>query len=181
MEMEGFLKKLEAAQGWLVSEYTNIRTGQAAPGILDNVRVESYGTKVPLNQVGSINIEDARTLRVSAWDGDSVGDIERAILDADLGVGVITDSSGLRVTFPELTGERREQLLKLAKTKLEEARVRVKSARDDMMKSIDSKAKDKEISEDDMHREKENAQNKVEEMNKKLEELYEQKEKEINS
>ena len=178
--MDDLNKKVEAAAQWLVGEYSGIRTGQASPGFLDNIKVDSYGTKVPVNQVGSVSIEDARTLRVSAWDSDSVSAIERAIIDADLGVGVVTDSQGLRVTFPQLTGERRTQLLKLAKQKQEEARVRVRSARDETMKSIDSKHKSKEIGDDDARKQRENVQKVIDEANKKLEALYVKKEAEIN-
>ncbi len=179
--MEDLAKKLEAAREWLVAEYTGIRTGQAAPGFLDSIRVDSYGAKVPINNVASVGIEDARTLRVSPWDSSNVSAIERAIVDADLGVGVVTDSSGLRVTFPELTGERRAALLKLAGSKMEEARVRVRGAREERMKGLDALVKSKEMGEDEARREKERAQKLVDEANQKLEALYAQKEKEINN
>lgn len=179
--MDDYTKKLAGASEWLRGEYAGIRTGQASPGILDAVKVESYGSKMPVNQVASIGIEDARTLRVSPWDSSNVAAIERAIIDADLGVGVVTDSSGLRVTFPELTGERRDTLLKLAKQKLEEARVRVRGVRDEKMKSIESKSKAKEIGEDEARRLKDGAQKQVDEANKALDALYSQKEKEINN
>lgn len=178
--MEDLEKKLQTSHDWLRGEYSGIRTGQAAPGFLDNIKVDSYGSKVAINQVGSVGIEDARTLRISPWDRDSISAIERAIIDADLGVGVITDSSGLRVTFPELTGERRAQLLKLAKQKLEEARVRVRGVRDEAMKSIDAATKAKEMGEDDARRKRETVQKQIDEANKKLETLYDDKEKEIN-
>ena len=163
-----------------MGEYAGVRTGQASPGFLDAIRVDSYGTKVPINNIASIGIEDARTLRISPWDSGNISALERAIMDADLGIGVVTDSSGLRVSFPELTGERRTALLKLAKQKLEEARVRIRSAREDKMKSFDTQVKNKEMGEDDARREKEKAQKVVDEANKKLEALYDQKEKEIS-
>lgn len=178
--MEDFVKKLAAAEEWLRGEYTSIRTGQASPGILDNIKVDSYGTKVPINQVGSVGIENARTLRISPWDNDSIAAIERSLIDADLGVGVVTDSSGVRVTFPELTGERRATLLKLAGQKFEEARVRVRSARDEKMKTIDAQVKAKELGEDDARREKDKVQKQIDEANKKLESIYNEKEKEIS-
>lgn len=178
--MDDFTQKLDSAVTWLRGEFSGIRTGQATPSILDSVRVDSYGTKVPINQVGSVSIEDARTLRVSAWDSDSVSAIERAIIDADLGLGVVTDSSGLRVTFPELTGERRTSLIKLAGQKFEEARVRVRSTRDEKMKGIESKVKAKDLGEDEARREKEKAQKQIDETNKKLESLYGEKEREIS-
>lgn len=177
--MDELQKKLNGAAEWLRGEYVAIRTGQAAPGILDSVRVDSYGAKVPINQVGSINIEDARTLRVSPWDRDSIVAIERAIIDADLGVGVVTDSQGLRITFPELTGERRDQLLRLAKQKLEEARVRVRSVRDERIKDIEARNKAKDLGDDDARREKETVQKKIDEANQQLEALYDRKESEI--
>lgn len=179
--MNDLNKKLEAAADWLRGEYTGIRTGQASPSFLDNVKVDSYGTKVPINNVGSVGIENARTLRIAPWEPDNIAAIERAIIDADLGVGVVTDSQGLRVNFPELTGERREQLLKLAKQKLEEGRVRVRSARDEVMKSIDAKQKSKAIGEDEARRDRDTVQKQIDVSNKKLEALYLEKEKEINS
>ncbi len=178
--MDDFSKKLESMREWLTAEYSGVRTGQASPGFLDSIRVDSYGTKVPINNVASVGIEDARTLRVSPWDSSNVSAIERAIVDADLGVGVITDSSGVRVTFPELTGERRAALLKLAGAKLEEARVRVRNVREEKMKGLDALVKSKEIGEDEARREKDKAQKLVDEANQKLEALYAQKEKEIS-
>lgn len=179
--MDDFAKKLTTTEEWLRGEYASIRTGQASPGILDAIKVESYGAKMPVNQVASIGIEDARTLRVAPWDSSTIPSIERAIMDADLGLGVVTDSSGIRVTFPELTGERRATLLKLAKQKLEEARVRVRSARDEKMKSIESQSKAKEIGDDDARRAKESSQKQIDAVNQKLEALFDQKEKEINN
>ncbi len=178
--MDEFQKKLDGVAEWLRNEYVAIRTGQANPSLLDSVRVDSYGSKVALNQVGSVGIEDARTLRIAPWDSDSIGAIERALMDADLGIGVVTDSQGLRVSFPELTGERREQLIRLAKQKMEEGRVRVRNARDERMKNIESRNKAKEIGDDEARREKEQVQKQIDDINRKLEALYEQKEKEIN-
>lgn len=172
-------KKLEDISEWLQKEYSGIRTGQANPGLLDSVKVESYGTRVSLQQVGSIGIEDARTLRISLWDASQVAAVEKAVRDADLGVSIVSDSTGLRVIFPELTSERRAQLLKLAKTKLEESRVSVRSVRDEVMKDLESQFKANEISEDDKFSYKEKIQKSVEDYNSKLEVLFLKKEKEL--
>lgn len=177
--MDNLGTRLTETESWLQEAYAGIRTGQATPALLDTVKVDSYGTKVPINQVGSVGVEDARTLRISVWDADSIAAIERAILDADLGVSVATDSAGLRVVFPELTSERREQLLKVAKQKLEEARVSVRGVRDDVMKEIDAAEKAGDMSEDDKFRQKEQVQKQVEDANKKLDALYDAKEAEI--
>jgi ribosome recycling factor len=172
-------KKLDDVTDWLQKEYAGIRTGQANPGLLDSVRVDSYGTRVPLQQVGSVSIEDARTLRISLWDASQVKALEKAVQEADLGVGVVSDSSGVRVIFPELTSERRTQLLKLAKGKLEEARVSVRSARDEVMKELEKQFKEGGMGEDDKFTEKDKIQKLVEECNNKLENLCLRKEKEL--
>lgn len=172
-------QKFNEVIDWLVKEYTGIRTGQASPALLDNVKIESYGTYMSILQLGSISIEDVRTLRISAWDAGQVVAIEKGIREADLGVSVVTDSSGLRVIFPELTSERRVQLLKLAKNKLEDARISVRSVRDDEMKEIERQFKANEIGEDDKFTLKENIQKAVEETNNKLESLFNSKEREL--
>ena len=175
--MDDLQKRLDDTVSWLREAYAGIRTGQAAPALLDGIKVESYGAMMPINQVGTVGVEDARTLRVSTWDAGTIPAIERAITTADLGVSVATDSSGLRVVFPELTSERRTQLLKLAKQKLEDARVRVKGVRDDEMKAIE---KGEEMSDDEKFTKKNTVQGAIEKANKALEELYTQKETEIS-
>ncbi len=177
--MDNISEKLQEVTVWLQKEYSSIRTGQASPMLLDSVKVESYGTYMPINQVGSINIEDARTLRISVWDKQAVSAIERAIQDANLGISTVADSDGVRVIFPELTSERRVQLLKLAKAKLEDARISVRAVRDEIMKAIDKQQKDGEISEDDKFTQKETIQTKVDATNRALETLFIQKEAEL--
>ena len=178
--IQNFIERGEGIVGWLEKEYAGIRTGRATPMLLDLVQVESYGTRVPIQQVGSVSVEDARTLRISIWDQNAIKTTEKAITEADLGVSVVTDSSGLRVIFPELTGERRVQLLKLAKAKHEEARVSLRGARDEAMKEIDKLEKEGEMSQDEKFDAKENLQKKVDSYNNKLAGLLELKEKEIS-
>lgn len=165
---------------WLEREFAAVRTGKATPVLLDLVLVESYGSRVPIQQVGSVSVEDPRTLRISVWDKNSVRSVEKAIIDANLGVSVVTDSAGLRVIFPELTSERRTQLLKIAKAKLEEARVSIRAARDDANKEIDAAQKAGEMSEDAKFAAKDDLQKRVEAFNAKLGNLYDLKEKEIH-
>lgn len=165
---------------WLEREFSGIRTGRATPALLDLVQVESYGTRVPIVQVGSVSVEDARTLRISVWDQTALKAVEKAITDADLGVSVVADGSGIRVIFPELTSERRAQLLKIAKAKLEEARVSIRGARDEAIKEIDTLQKSGEMSEDQRFAGKEDLQKKVDTFNTNLNNLFELKEKEVN-
>jgi ribosome recycling factor len=173
-------KKLQEAKDWLVKEYSGIRTGQANPALLDSIRVESYGVMTQLNQVGSIGVEDARTLRISPWDASQSTAIEKAIREADFGVSIVTDSSGLRVIFPELSVERRAQLIKIAKSKLEDARITVRAIRDDEMKSIDKSEKSGDISEDEKFSKKQTVQEAVDHTNRELDQQYSQKEFELN-
>ncbi|MBI4086463.1 ribosome recycling factor [Candidatus Kaiserbacteria bacterium] len=166
---------------WLGKEFSGIRTGRATPALLDSIQVESYGARVPINQVGNVTVEDARTLRISPWDSTSIKPIEKAITDADFGVSVSADDKGVRVTFPELTSDRRTQLLKLAKSRLEEARVSLRKARDEIVKDIDQKESESELSGDEKFRTKEELQKRVDRANEQLNALFEKKEKEIHS
>ena len=174
-------KRLSESIQWLEREYSAIRTGQASPALLDGVKVEVYGAKMPIPQVGTVGIEDARTLRVTPWDAGNIVAMERAIQEADLGVSVATDSQGLRVIFPELTSERREQLRKLAKSKLEDARVAVRSVRDELMKTVEKAEKNGEISQDDLHRQKDLIQKEVDFVNSALEQHYKKKDAEVSA
>ncbi len=177
--MENVSEKLKEVDVWLQKEYSGIRTGQASPMLLDAVKVESYGSFMPINQVGSINIEDARTLRISVWDKSAVSAIEKAIREANLGISTVSDSDGVRVIFPELTSERRVQLMKLAKAKLEDARISVRGVRDEIMKSLDKQQKDGDISEDERFSQKEKVQAQVDATNRTLEALFDKKEAEL--
>ncbi len=172
---------IAATHEWLVKEMSGIRTGRATPTLLDGVQVEAYGARMPISQVASLSTEDARTLRITPWDASQVKEIERAITLANLGVSSAVDDKGLRVFFPELTSERREQLLKISKQKLEEARVALRGERDKVWSDIQAKEKDGKLSEDEKFRAKDEMQKLVDEGNKKLEELAERKEKEISS
>ena len=178
---EIFNNGAKEAKEWLTREFSGIRTGRATPQILDFVTVDSYGASMSLQQIASVSIEDARTIRVSIWDKGQVKAVEKAISDANLGLSVVTDDKGLRVMFPELTSERREQLLKLAKAKLEDARVSVRKARDESMKDIDQTEKDGDMSEDEKFRAKAELQKLVDAVNGDIEGYYSKKESEITS
>lgn len=176
-----FKKSIAGVEEWVKKEFSGIRTGQASPALLDGVKVDSYGTLSPLSQIGSVTGEGPRTLRITPWDASQTKEIEKAITLANLGVSVSVDDKGLRVNFPELTAERRTQITKIAKEKLEEGKKQVRSHRDDIMKDLQVKEKSGGMGEDEIRRYKNDAQKMVDEINKKLEELYTKKEKEILS
>src|SRR3989344_3043980 len=173
--------KLTGAKDWLQREYRSLRTGRASPAILDSVSVSAYGSMMPLKQLATIGTEDARTLRVQPFDAGTLKDIERAITAEDLGVGTTSDGMIVRVVFPELTSERRTQLVKLAKGKLEEASTTVRSARDEAWKDIQEKERGGKLTEDDKFRLKDELQKKIDAANGELEKAFEAKEKEMSS
>ena len=135
---------------------------------------------MPLKQVATVGVEDARTLRVQPFDAALLKDIERAITAANLGVGTSSDGATVRVSFPELTSERREQLTKLAKGKLEEARTTVRVARDEAWKEIQSREKEGTLTEDDKFQLKDDLQKRVDKVNEELEKAFESKQKEMS-
>ena len=161
-------------------EFSTIRTGRATPSILDGVKVEAYGTDMPINQVANIGVEDARVLRITPWDMSQVKSIEKAIIISDLGLSVSVDDKGLRVNFPDLTSDRRVALVKIAKQKLEDARVTLRNEREKAIKDIDAQEKEKKISEDEKFRMKADLQKAIDDANRVLDELFAKKEKEIS-
>ena len=160
---------------WLKREYTGISTGRATPAILDLVSVESYGSRTAIPHVASVTIEDPRTLRVAPWDKTQLKAIETALRDADLGLTVSVDDMGLRIFFPQLTTERRAQLVKVLKDRLEDARVKVRMLRQETQKDIEAEA----LPLDDAKRAADELQKKVEEYNGLLEDVFTKKEGEV--
>jgi len=138
-------KSVEALHG----NFNKIRTGRAHPSILDAITVEYYGGQVPLNQVASVNVEDARTLSISPWEQSMVQKIEKAIMTADLGLNPASAGNVIRVPMPMLTEETRKGYIKQARSEAEHARVAVRNVRRDANGDFKSLLKDKDITEDD--------------------------------
>lgn len=176
-----FTKRQKEIEEWLSAELASIRTGRASSTLLDSVMVESYGTKMPINQLATVTIEDPRSLKIIPWDYSQMKAIERAIEAKDLGVSVVSGDTGLRVSFPEVTGEGRTRLIKLANEKLEEAKVSLKLERDKQSGQIQDLEKKGEISEDERFRLKEELQKLVDQARTIFEEMGKRKEKEILS
>ncbi len=164
---------------WLVKELGNIHTGRASVALLDGIRASAYGSMMPLNQLANVGVEDARTIRIAPWDNGVAGAIEKAIQEANLGVSVNNDGKGLRVSFPELTGETRERYAKLVGKKLEEGRISIRAAREEVWSDIQKQEKDGALSEDEKFRAKDEMEKIIKEGNEALDALAEKKEKEI--
>jgi len=165
---------------WLKREYSTIRTGRATPAILDSVRVDAYGAQMPINQLANISVEDARMMRVSPWDNTQTKAIEKAIVASDLGLSVTVDGAGLRISFPELTADRRTTLMKIAKQKLEDAKITIRTEREKVIKDVEAQEKAGTLSEDDKFRIKTELQKMVDDAGKTLDEIFDKKEKEIS-
>ena len=166
-------------EDWLRREFTTIRTGRARPAILDGVRVEAYGADMSIVELANVSLEDARMIRVTPWDMSIVKAIEKGITASDLGLSVAVDDKGIRITFPELTSDRRTSLIKIAKQKLEDARVTLRTERERVIKDIEKQEKEGSISEDEKFRLKAELQKMLDDTNRVLDEIFVKKEKEI--
>lgn len=180
-DFKPFDKKIAEVVERLQKELSGVRTGRATPAILDGVQVESFGSRMPINNVATVSVEDARTLRITPWNMSDGKEIEKAITVANLGLSVGMDEKGVRVFFPELTSERRTQLLKLSKEKVEDARASLRQARDEVWSDIQKQEKDKKMSEDDKFRAKDEMEKRVKAANKQFDDALARKEKEISS
>lgn len=176
-----FKEEAKKIDEWLKKEYQGIHTGRATPAVLDNVKVEQYGSLQPIEHVASILVEGPKTLRVAPWDKGVLKDLEKAIRDSGLGLGVVPDAEGIRVTFPELTTEKRGILGKLVRSKLEEARVSLRKERERVWKDVEAQIKEGKLTEDDKFRAKDELQKLTDSANKMLDDRAKAKESEVMS
>ena len=160
-------------------EFGTVRTGKATPALLDTVRVDAYGSKLPLNQVATISSPEGSLLVVQPFDRSLMGEVERAILQADLGLNPGNDGQVIRVPIPALNEERRKEYVKLLSKMAEEARVSIRHARREGNDEVKSRKKEGEISEDEARRTEEEIQKLTDQYIGTIEELLEGKEKEI--
>ena len=168
-------KALEA----LSHNFNKIRTGRAHPSLLDSIRIEYYGAETPLNQLANINIEDARTLSVIAFDKAITPDIERAIMKSDLGLNPATAGEVIRIPMPVLTEETRKGYIKQARAEAESARVSVRNARRDGLGMLKELLKEKEISEDEERRGQDVIQKLTDDFVAKIEKALSEKETDL--
>jgi ribosome recycling factor len=142
-------RRMDGAMETLRREFAGLRTGRASPGLLEPVRVEAYGTEMPITQVGSIGVPEPRMITVQVWDRTMVSAVERAIRDSGLGLNPSSDGQLVRVPIPQLTTERRNELAKTAGRYAEGAKIAVRGVRRDGMEQIKTHEKKHEIGEDD--------------------------------
>jgi len=168
-------KNLEA----ISKEFASVRTGKAAPALLDTVQVDAYGSKMPLKQTATVTAPEPHLLVVQPWDTNLVNTVAKAIQSADLGLNPSVDGNIIRVSIPPLTEERRREMVKVLHRMTEEGRVAVRHARHKAKTEIERQKKDGEISEDQMRRHIDTLQELTDGHIKKLDEMMERKEKEV--
>lgn len=171
--------KMDGAIDMLNREFAGLRTGRASPNLLDNVKVDSYGTLSAISSVGTISVPEPRMLTVQVWDKSLVKAVEKAIRDSGLGLNPAADGQLIRVALPSLNEERRLELTKIAAKYGEDARISVRNVRRDAMDMLKKLEKDGEISEDEHHRLSDEVQKLTDVRIKKIDELLAAKQKDI--
>jgi ribosome recycling factor len=172
-------EKMENSLGAFKSELTKIRTGRASLSLLDGIKVEAYGSPMPLNQVGTLTIPESRQIVIQPWDPQVMSGIEKAILKSDLGLTPVNDGKVIRINIPQLTEERRKELVKIVKKVAEEYRVAVRNHRREAIDTLKKQKKNKEISEDEQFKLQDEAQKETDASIAKIDKVSAEKENEV--
>ncbi|MBL3593621.1 MAG: ribosome recycling factor [Synergistaceae bacterium] len=178
-EIAKLKQQMEKTVEHLKGEYLGIRTGRAHPALVEEIKVDYYGTPTPVKQMGSVTVPDPRQLLITPWDKTALKAIEKGILASSLGVTPSVDGDVIRLTLPELTRQRRVDLTKLVRKYGEEAKVALRNVRRDCLEALKRMEKESLISEDDLRRYQKEVQDVTDEFTKKVDAVQEQKEKEI--
>lgn len=172
-------ERMQSALNQLDEDLSGIRTGRASPALVEHLAVDYYGTQTPMIQLATISVPEPRQLLIRPFDPASLKDIERAILVSDLGLTPQNDGKVIRLSIPQLTEERRVELVKIVRNRLEDAKVKIRNTRRDLIKDLREFEKESLISEDDLERGEKDLQELTDKMNNKVEEIGDRKEKEI--
>lgn len=181
MDISSTKEQFDKTIDHLKQEISTLRTGRATPALVEDITIEAYGVRQPLKTIASIQIADAKTIQIQAWDKSILGQIEAGIRVSPLGMNPVNDGSMIRINLPDLTTERRAELIKVLHTKLEQARISIRKIREEVRASIDKAEKDKEISEDEKFKLQADVEKEVKDYNDKIKMIGEEKEKEINT
>ncbi len=175
-ETEDRMKKTVSA---IEDELRKMRTGRPSPAVLEDIKVDYYGTPTPINQLATISVSEERTLLIKPWDRSVIGAIEKAILASDLGLNPMNDGNIIRLVFPTPTTEQRQKWVKKAKEIVENGKIAVRNIRRDSMKKIKEMKNDGKIPEDDAKRLEDDVQKLTDKYVEELEDIFKKKEKEI--
>lgn len=177
--LEQFKKKMESSLDSFSKDLSGIRAGRASVALLEPIKVEAYGSILPLNQVGAISAPDPRMLMVSVWDKSMVKAVEKAIRDSEMNLNPMVDGQNVRVPIPPLSEERRKELSKLAAKYSEESKIAIRNIRRDAMEFLKQLEKNGEISEDEQRKLSNSVQDMTDQFSKQIENLLAQKQKDI--
>ena len=177
--LEGASERMEMAAMYLEEQLARIRAGRANVAILDGIRVSSYGSMVPLNQVANVSVPDPRTIAIRPWDKKAIRDIEKAIMDSDVGITPENNGEIIRLGIPQPTEERRKELVKQIHKYAENGKVAIRNIRRDAMDNFKKQEKKSEITEDELKQAEKDLQKMTDDYCKKLEDLLAKKEKEL--
>jgi ribosome recycling factor len=178
-DIDDIKRRMEGAVSVLDEELGGLRTGRASASLLDRIVVKAYGSEMPLNQVATVSVPEARLLLVNVWDRGNAQAVERAIRESDLGLNPATEGQVLRVPIPELSAERREEMVKIAHRYAEQARISVRNVRRDGMEKLKRMEKEGELSQDEHHAWGEEIQEMTNGYVKRIDETLAEKEAEI--
>ena len=179
LDIDDIQRRMDASIASLQSEFMGLRAGRASTGMLEPILVDAYGSKMPMNQVGNISAPEPRLLTVSVWDAAMIPMVEKAIRDSDLGLNPATEGNLVRVPIPDLSEERRKDMVKVAGRYAEGCRVAIRNIRRDSIEKVRKAEKDGLMSEDDRHTQENNIQKLTDEFVKKVDDALSHKEKEI--
>lgn len=181
MQISDFKGDFESATNFFKEDISGLRTGRASAAIVEDIMVEAYGTHQTLKSLASINIPDAKTVNIEPWDKSVLSAIEKAVRDSGLGINPVNTGSQVRIFLPELTSERRQELIKILHQKEETARIALRKVREEVKEMVKSAEDSNEITEDEKYRLEEELDKMVKEYNDKVKEITEKKETEINT
>ncbi len=172
-------EQMNKSVSFLKEELATIRAGKANPKLVDKIQVSYYGSMTPLNQIANISVPEPRCLIIQPWDASSIKEIEKAILASDLGINPSNDGKIIRLMLPQLTEERRKELLKLVKKEVENSKVALRNIRRDAIEVFKKMEKNSEITKDDLKKAEDDAQKLTDKYTKIIDDVYKDKEKEI--
>ncbi|MDR2807243.1 MAG: ribosome recycling factor [Puniceicoccales bacterium] len=183
MEIDKILKQLKAAMDKAIihtqEEFSSLHGGKASPSMVENLSIDVYGSTMRLRDIAAVTTADVRTLQIQAWDKSSVQPIEKAIINANIGLIPVSQNTLIRCTVPEMSGERRNELIKVANTMAEEGRVAIRSLRRDALEIFKKFQKEGAISEDDLKRIEKDVQKLTDNANSDIQKLLEAKKKDL--
>ena len=174
-------KRMESSSQSAKSEISGIRAGRASPGMLDSIKVDAYGQKMSINQIGNITTPDPRTINVEVWDASNVSLVDKSLRESNLGINPIIEGNLIRLPLPQLTEERRDEFLKIIGKIVESAKVAIRNIRRDGIEKVKASEKEKNISQDDSKKYQNEIENMTSEFIKMIDDAYKHKEEDLKN